>query len=109
MQLILSLAELGFPDTSCFGHMQLAINAALSSRNTGVLLPAGMFDSLSFYQINRRAFAVGKPIALHKMYVGILHITLKSLLPNRGGILVLHNKDFTKPDLARKLEIDLCH
>ena len=31
---------------------------------------------------------------------------MKSLLPNRAGIYsVLHNKDFTKPEMARKLEI----
>ena len=54
-----AMAELGFPDTSCFGHtLQLAINAALkSSRNTGLFYCLQeCCDSLqSFYQINRRA------------------------------------------------------
>ena len=44
-------------------------------------------------------------------HVGILHITWWSrYCQTRGGIYsVLHNKDFTKPDLARKLEIKNDH
>ena len=77
------MAELGFPDTSCFGHiLQLAINSFESSRNTGLYYCLQeCCDSLqSFYQINRRVWETSSrkahsPTTRCAEHVGILHIT----------------------------------
>ena len=57
MQLDVAMAELGFPDTSCFGHtLQLAIAALNHPEIQACNCLQECCDSLqSFYQINRRA------------------------------------------------------
>ena len=79
-----AMAELGFPDTSCFGHtLQLAINAALNHPEIQACITAcrNCCDSLqSFYQINRRAEETSSrkahsPTTRCGQHVGILHIT----------------------------------
>ena len=114
-----AMAELGFPDTSCFGHtLQLAINAALNHPEIQACITACRnvvthFNLSTKSTEELRKQAVGKPIALQQDVPTRWNSTyymMKLLLPNRGGIYsVLHNKDFTKPDLARKLEIKNDH
>ena len=64
------MAELGFPDTSCFGHtLQLAINAALNHPEIQVCITACRnvvthFNLSTKSTEELRKQAVGKPIAL---------------------------------------------
>ena len=110
-----AMAELGFPDTSCFGHtIQLAINAALDDPEIQACISACR-NVVTHFNLSIKSTeelqkqTVGKPVALQQDVATCWNSTyymMKSLLPNRAGIYsVLHNKDFTKPEMARKLEI----
>ena len=111
-----AVASLGFPDTNCFGHtLQLAIKAALSHAEIQAYITAGR-NIVTHYNHSpktagelRNQTASDKQKALQQdveTHWNSTYYMLNSLLPYREGIdSVLHNKDFTKPETARKLEI----
>ena len=108
-----AVATLGYSDTCCFGHtLQLAINSALDLPDIKSCVSAGRNVCSHFN------FSVKSTTELRKVGCGkalqqdvathwnSTYYMLNSLLPNRAGIYsVLHNKDFTKPDRAKELEI----
>ena len=108
------IASLGYADTRCFGHtLQLAIKDGLSHPEIQACIEAGR-DVVSHFNHSPKSTGALKnqstsPKALQQDVStrwNSTYIMMNSLIPNRAGIYtVLHNKEFTKPDTARKLEI----
>ena len=110
------VASLGFPNTNCFGHtLQLAIKAALSHAEIQACITAGRnvvthfndcpkaTDELRNQTTSEKQKSLQQDVATHR---NSTYNMLTSLLPNRAGIYsVLHNKDSTIPETARKLGI----
>ena len=92
----------------------MAINAALDDPEIQACISACR-NVVTHFNLSTKSTeelqkqTVGKPVALQQDVATRWNSTyymMKSLLPNRAGIYsVLHNKDFTKPEMARKLEI----
>ena len=91
------MAELGFPDTSCFGHtLQLAINAALDHPEIQACISACR-NVVTHFNLSMKSTeelqkqTVGKPVALQQDVATRWNSTyymMKSLLPNRAGKLI---------------------
>ena len=113
-----AIASLGYADTRCFGHtLQLTIKDGLSHPEIEACIEAGR-DVVSHFNHSPKSTGALKnqstsPKALQQdvsMRWNSTYIMMNSLIPNRAGIYtVLHNKEFTKPDTARKLEISNEH
>ena len=92
----------------------MAINAALDHPEIQACISACR-NVVTHFNLSKKSTeelwkqTVGKPVALQQDVATCWNSTyymMKLLLPNRTGIYsVLHNKDFTKPEMARKLEI----
>lgn len=108
----LAMNILGYPSTSCFGHtLQLALASALKHPAITRCISAckevvGHFNHSpkatgELRKNNGTALIQDVATRWNSTYY-----MMKSLLPNRAAIYtVLHNKDFTKPEKARGLEI----
>ena len=113
-----AIASLGYADTRCFGHtLQLAIKDGLSHPEIQACIEAGR-DVVSHFNHSPKSTGALKnlstsPKALQQDVStrwNSTYIMMNSLIPNRARIYtVLHNKEFTKPDTARKLEISNEH
>ena len=111
-----AVTSLGYPDTNCFGHtLQLAIRDALDHPEIQSCITACR-NIVSHFNHSPKATGElrnqntsGKQKALQQDVAtrwNSTYIMINSLLPNRSAIYsVLHNKDFTKPETAKKLEI----
>ena len=110
-----AVTSLGYPDTNCFGHtLQLAIKDALDHPEIQACI-SSCRNVVSHFNHSPKATGelrnqnTGKQKALQQDVAtrwNSTYIMMNSLLPNRSAIYsVLHNKEFTKPDTARKLEI----
>ncbi len=109
---------LGYSDTTCFGHtLQLAINSALAHSDIEECLSAARNLVSHFNHLPKATGELrrvtGNCKALQQdvptRWNSTFHM-ISSLIPNRTGIYtVLHNKEFTKPDVAKKLEIKTEH